>query len=65
MFRKTNKTTINKIKTINSYTSFRFSFIFKYFKYSLFKIYLLTIQWLKKTIMSYLHLLFYIITGLI
>ena len=32
MFRKTNKTTINKNKTINSYTSFRFSFIFRYFK---------------------------------
>ena len=32
MFRKTNKTTINKNKTINSYTSLRFSFIFRYFK---------------------------------
>ena len=33
-FRKTNKTTINKIKTTNFYrsTSFRFSFIFRYFK---------------------------------
>ena len=34
MFIKTNKTTINKNKTINSYwhMSFRFSFIFRYFK---------------------------------
>jgi hypothetical protein len=34
MFKKPNKTTINKIKTTNFYrsTSFRFSFIFRYFK---------------------------------
>ena len=34
MFRKPNKTTINKNKTINCYrsTSLRFSFIFRYFK---------------------------------
>ena len=34
MFRKPNKTTINKNKTTNLYrsTSFRFSFIFSYFK---------------------------------
>jgi hypothetical protein len=34
MFRKPNKTTINKNKTTNCYrsTSFRFSFIFRYFK---------------------------------
>ena len=34
MFRKPNKTTINKNKTTNFYqsTSFRFSFIFRYFK---------------------------------
>ena len=34
MFRKPNKTTINKNKTTNLYrsTSFRFSFIFRYFK---------------------------------
>ena len=34
MFRKPNKTTINKNKTTNVYgsTSFRFSFIFRYFK---------------------------------
>jgi hypothetical protein len=34
MFRKPNKTTINKIKTKMFYrlTSFRFSFIFRYFK---------------------------------
>jgi hypothetical protein len=34
MFRKANKTTINKIKTTNFYrsTSFRFSFIFRYFR---------------------------------
>jgi hypothetical protein len=34
MFRKSNKTTINKNKTTNCYrpTSFRFSFIFRYFK---------------------------------
>jgi hypothetical protein len=34
MFRKLNKTTINKNKTTNFYrsTSFRFSFIFRYFK---------------------------------
>ena len=34
MFRKPNKTTINKNKTTNIYrsTSFRFSFIFRYFK---------------------------------
>jgi hypothetical protein len=34
MFRKPNKTTINKIKTTHLYrlTSFRFSFIFRYFK---------------------------------
>jgi hypothetical protein len=34
MFRKPNKTTINKIKTTNFYrsASFRFSFIFRYFK---------------------------------
>jgi hypothetical protein len=34
MFRKPNKTTVNKNKTTNFYrsTSFRFSFIFRYFK---------------------------------
>jgi hypothetical protein len=34
MFRKSNKTTINKNKTTNFYrsTSFRFSLIFRYFK---------------------------------
>jgi hypothetical protein len=34
MFRKSNKTTINKNKTTIFYrsTSFRFSFIFRYFK---------------------------------